>query len=62
MFPILFKVKGNGRVVSESRESAFRSIVNFLVSAAVLVSAAGLTKLVELIEGECVRRLYNVKV
>jgi hypothetical protein len=56
VFPTLFKVKGNGRVVSESRESAFRSIVNFLVS------AAGLTKLVELIEGECVRRIHNVKV
>ncbi len=54
MLPILFEIERNGRVVSESWESAFGSVINLLVS------QAGLPKLVELLEGEGGRRIDNI--
>jgi hypothetical protein len=55
VLPTLFEIEGNGRVVSESWESAFGSVINLLVS------QAGLPKLVELIGGECGRRINDIE-
>jgi hypothetical protein len=54
VLPTLFEIEGNWRVVSESWESAFGSVVNLLVS------QASLPKLVEFLEGEGGRRIDDI--
>ncbi len=54
MLPPLFKVKGNGRVIGESRKGAFSGIVY------IFVGGADVAKLIEFIRGERVDRVDDV--
>jgi hypothetical protein len=55
VLPTLFEIEGNGRVVSESWESAFGSVINRLVF------QTGLPQLVELLEGKGGRRINDIE-